>query len=129
MTDLLIDSHVFLWWQTSDPKLSSEARQSMAHADNRVFVSAASIWEIAIKARKGKLISKAPSAAAIAANGFYELPILAVEAEAAGNLDWAHGDPFDRLLVAQAVRLSLVLVTADDVIRKFGGVSQLWARS
>jgi PIN domain nuclease of toxin-antitoxin system len=127
MTDILIDTHVFLWWQTGDPRLGSEARNVIGDPANRVFVSAASVWEIAIKAQKGRLSFNASPAAAIASIGFHELPILAVEAEAAGNLDWAHTDPFDRLLVAQALRLSLVLVTADDAIRKFGGVSQLWA--
>jgi PIN domain nuclease of toxin-antitoxin system len=127
MTDILIDTHVFLWWQIGDPRLGSEARAVIGDPANRVFVSAASIWEIAIKARKGRLSFNASPAAAIASVGFHELPILAIEAEAAANLDWGHSDPFDRLLVAQAIRLSLVLVTADDTIREFGGVSQLWA--
>jgi PIN domain nuclease of toxin-antitoxin system len=127
MTDVLVDTHVFLWWQTRDPKLGSEAYGVLAAPANRVFVSAASVWEIAIKARKGRLSFAASPTLAIASNGFHELPILAVDAEAAGNLDWAHADPFDRLLVAQAIRLSLVLVTADDTIRSFGGVPQFWA--
>ncbi len=127
MTDILIDTHVFLWWQTGNQGLGPNALKSLTAPSNRIFVSAASIGEIAIKARKGKLIAKGSPAAAVAANGFYELPILAIEAEAAGNLHWVHADPFDRLLVAQSIRLSLLFMTADDAIRRFRGVSQLWA--
>lgn len=127
MTDLLLDTHAFLWWQVRDPRLGPAARAALSDPANRVFVSAASVWEIALKARKGKLTYAAPPTAAIAANGFHELPILAIEAEAAGNLAWTHSDPFDRLLVAQALGRQLVLVTADDAIRRYGGVPQLWA--
>jgi PIN domain nuclease of toxin-antitoxin system len=127
MTDLLIDTHVFLWWEDESPRLGRSGREAISDPTNRIFVSAATVWEIALKTRKGKLKSRGSPTSSIMSNGFHELPILAVEAEAAGNLDWAHSDPFDRLLVAQAIRLSLVLVTADNTIRRFGGVSQLWA--
>ena len=61
------------------------------------------------------------------ANGFFELPVVAMAAELAGTLDWDHSDPFDRLLVAQALRVPLVLVTADEAVRKHSSVLQLWA--
>ncbi len=64
------------------------------------------------------------AAAAIGANGFQELPNVPVDAEDAGNLAWAHNDPFDRLLVAQAMRLGFVLLTADRSIRSYGGIAQ-----
>jgi PIN domain nuclease of toxin-antitoxin system len=92
-----------------------------------VFISAASVWEIATKRRLGKLVFEGSATAAIGANGFHELPVLPIDAEEAGDLAWQHADPFDRLLVAQAIRLGLVLVTADRAIRAFGGVAQLWA--
>ncbi len=129
MSEFLLDTHIFLWWQIADRRLEKEALGIIADPTNRIFVSAASVWEIALKARKGKLSIAASPSAAISANGFHELPIHAVEAEQAAALDWAHPDPFDRLLVAQAITHSLILISADEEIRKFGGLAQLWARS
>lgn len=125
--DLLLDTHVLLWWDGDDPQLSPDVRAAIADADNRVFVSAASPWEIAIKARKGKLRFKGSPAALINANGFLPLAISPAHAEAAGFLRWNHPDPFDRVLVVQAQRERLVLVHADANIRAFAGVTQLWA--
>jgi len=126
--ELLLDTHVFLWWDTEDDALGAPARAAIADPANRVWVSAASPWEIAIKAKKGRLRFEGSPAAQIAANGFAPLSITPEHAEAAGNLDWAHLDPFDRMLVAQAQLERLVLVHADDCIRAFGAVGQLWAR-
>lgn len=127
MSDLLLDTHVFLWWQVKDRRLAETARQSIAAPSVRAFVSAASVWEIAIKQRSGKLAFGVSPVLAIAANGFSELPVVGLDAERAGGLDWAHTDPFDRLLVAQAMRHGLVLVTSDAAIVRFRGVAQLWA--
>jgi PIN domain nuclease of toxin-antitoxin system len=82
---------------------------------------------IAIKRRLGKIIFQGPIIATIACNGFHELPILPVDGENAGDLEWTHSDPFDRLLVAQAIRLGFTLLTADRAIRTFGDVAQIWA--
>jgi PIN domain nuclease of toxin-antitoxin system len=125
--DLLLDAHVLLWWDQSDTRLSLQVRTAIADAGNRVYVSAASPWEIAIKARKGKLRYTGSPAALIEANGFLPLPISPVHAEAAGTLAWSHRDPFDRMLVVQAQREQLVLVHADPIIRSFDGLTQLWA--
>ena len=125
--NLLLDTHVFLWWDKQDPTLNAAARAAIQEPRNAVFVSAATVWEIAIKRRLGKLVFNGSAAAAIGANGFHELPILPLDAEDAGNLSWHHGDPFDRLVVAQAIRQGLILVTADKAIRGFDGVAQLWA--
>ena len=125
--NVLLDTHVFLWWDQQEPALGAAARGTIEAPDNNVFVSAASVWEIAIKRRPGKLIFHGLAARAIGANGFHALPILPEDAEAAGGLDWQHNDPFDRLLVAQAMRLGFVLVTADRSIRAFGNVAQIWA--
>jgi PIN domain nuclease of toxin-antitoxin system len=124
---LLLDTHVFLWWDSDHAGMSAETRAQIADAANRVLVSAGSIWEIAIKRRLGKLSFDGSPVAAIAASGFEALPILPVDAEQADGLDWAHADPFDRLLVAQATRLAATLVTADASVRNYGRVSVLWA--
>jgi PIN domain nuclease of toxin-antitoxin system len=84
--DLLLDAHVLLWWDQSDTRLSLQVRTAIADAGNRVYVSAASPWEIAIKARKGKLRYTGSPAALIEANGFLPLPISPVHAEAAERL-------------------------------------------
>lgn len=123
--NLLLDTHVFLWWDRRDPGLNTDARAAIEDPRNDVFVSAASVWEIAIKRRLGKLTFHGSASAAIGANGFHELPIVPIDAEDAGNLAWHHNDPFDRLLVAQAMRLGLVLLTADRSIRSFDGVALL----
>lgn len=125
--DLLLDTHVFLWWDGRHPSLSREAAEAIAEPSNTVFVSAASVWEIAIKVRAGKLEIAGSAADSIPSNGFSALPILPADSERVGSLDWPHRDPFDRMLVAQAERLSLTLVTADARIRQYGGVAQLWA--
>jgi len=85
------------------------------------------MWEIAAKRRTGKLVFAGSPTSAIGRNGFLELPISPMDAEGAGGLDWPHRDTFDRLLVAQAMRLKAALVTADTAIRRFGPVVTLWA--
>jgi PIN domain nuclease of toxin-antitoxin system len=124
---LLLDTHVFLWWDSSHTALAAEAKAMIADGANRVLVSAGSVWEITIKRRLGKLSFAGSPAAAIAANGFEGLPILPLDAEQAGELAWTHADPFDRVLVAQARRLGATLVTADTVVRDYGKVALLWA--
>jgi PIN domain nuclease of toxin-antitoxin system len=126
--NLLLDTHVFLWWDQRSPILNPRALDTIEDAGNNVFVSAASVWEIAIKRRRGKLAFTGSVSAAIAANGFLELPILPPEAEAAGDLAWQHEDPFDRMLVAQAIGQRLVLITGDATIRDLDSVAQIWAR-
>ena len=123
--NLLLDTHVFLWWDRRETTLNGDARAAIEDPRNDVFVSAASVWEIAIKRRLGKLTFHGSASSAIGANGFHELPIVPIDAEDAGNLAWHHNDPFDRLLVAQAMRLGLVLLTADRSIRSFDGVALL----
>ncbi len=121
--NLLLDTHVFIWWDCGSDRLGDRARALIANPTHSIFVSAASIWEIAIKRRLGKLAFDGSAAAAIAKNAFIDLPVSSADAEAAGALDWAHGDPFDRLIVAQAQARGLSLVTADAVMRQFDGVS------
>ncbi len=125
--NLLLDTHVFLWWDSQDKALNADARALIADRANQIFISAASIWEIAIKRRLRKLDFRGSAVAAIGANGFHELPVLPVDAEHAGDLAWQHSDPFDRMLVAQARRLTFTLATADPLIRAYSNVAQLWA--
>lgn len=125
--NLLLDTHVFLWWDKQDKALNADARAVIADPANQVFVSAASIWEIAIKRRLRKLDFRGSAAAAIAANGFHELPFLPIDAENAGGLAWRHNDPFDRMLIAQARRQTFTLVTADTAMRAYAGIAQVWA--
>ncbi len=121
---LLLDSHVFLWWLRDDRRLSRRARAAIAAPGASVVVSAASIWEIAIKLSLGKLQWRdRPGATlerSITACGFGELPVTARHAATVRNLPPHHGDPFDRLLVAQALTEDLRIVTADDVFALYG---------
>ena len=118
---LLLDTHVFLWWLTDDRRLSREAKRAITDPDSVVHVSAASCWEMAIKASLGKLrIAGADIESEIAENGFVELPSTARHAFSAGRLPRHHDDPFDRMLVAQAEAEKLVLVTHDEIFRSYG---------
>jgi PIN domain nuclease of toxin-antitoxin system len=116
---LLLDTHVFLWAVAGSPLLKAATRELIASAD-AVHVSAASIWEIAIKARLGKIDADPDAlAAAIAPTGFFELPVKAAHAAAVAQLPPLHNDPFDRLLVAQALAEPLRLLTADAVLAMY----------
>ena len=116
---LLLDTHIFLWLVTDDPHLSRPAREAIEAADI-VFVSAASIWEIAIKVRLGKLTGDLDQLIAeIPENGFEELPVYARHGREVAKLPMLHGDPFDRLLVAQAIADHLQLLTADTQVKAY----------
>lgn len=125
--NLLLDSHVVLWWDSGDRRMNDAARQKIGDPENTVFVSAATPWEIGIKLRKGRLTLHCEPEQLIRSNGFVALDIDARHGSLAGSLEWDHADPFDRVLVAQAMVENLVLVHADRTIRTFPGVSQLWA--
>jgi PIN domain nuclease of toxin-antitoxin system len=116
---LLLDTHIFLWAVAGSPLLKPAARRLIEGADE-VYVSAASIWEIAIKARLGKIEADARElAAAIHASGFMELPVSAAHAAGVARLDLHHNDPFDRILLAQALAEPLRLLTVDEVLAKY----------
>ena len=110
---LLLDTHIVIWCVDDDPKLSAAA-WSMIEAADAVYVSSASLWEAAIKHRLGKLaVEPERLAAAVTASGFLELPITFAHAVAVGRLSAHHRDPFDRMLIAQAISEPLHLLTAD----------------
>lgn len=113
---LLLDTHAFLWWDSSDSHLPDSLRTEIASPLNHVFVSAVTVWEIAIKRASGKLFFGRAIERAIQEHDFEPLPITVAHAEWAGSLPQLHRDPFDRLLVAQAQLEGLVLVTVDDQI-------------
>ena len=115
---LLLDTHVFLWWLADDARLTAPARRAIAEADV-VFVSAASAWEIAIKVALGRLRIPAPVSEGVARAGFERLPVDFAHAELAGALPPHHRDPFDRMLIAQAVVEDLVLVSADQRMAEY----------
>ena len=119
MRRLLVDTSVLLWALSGSPRLGDDVREALADASNDVFVSAASIWEIAIKRASGRLRAPSHLADSIEAAGFTELPVDSFHAELAGNLPKHHGDPFDRMLVAQAQVEGLTLVTADANIPRY----------
>ena len=115
--NLLLDTHTFLWWD--DEVLDARVVAKIQSAE-RVFVSAAVAWEIAIKASMGRLETRSSVAAAIADYAFTELPIRIEHADAVRTLPRHHGDPFDRILVAQATVDDLVLCTKDPIFAKYG---------
>jgi PIN domain nuclease of toxin-antitoxin system len=125
--ELLLDTHAFLWWDGAPQRVGGRAVELISELTNTVFVSAASIWEIAIKRRLGKLAFDGSVDDALAKNGFTELPISGADAELAGALDWNHSDPFDRLIVAQAQARRLTLITADAAVQRFIGVAMVAA--
>ena len=116
---ILIDTQIFIWAVINSENLSAQARRIMLGA-TEVFVSSASIWEIAIKARLGKLEGN-PSefAEAIVKSGFQEIAVTARHAAKVYDLPLYHRDPFDRLLIAQAISEPLRLLTADKVLAQY----------
>jgi PIN domain nuclease of toxin-antitoxin system len=115
---LLLDTHVILWWLTDDLALSDEVKTRLDDEPD-VYVSPASLWEVTIKQSIGKLSEPIDVAEEIRDSGFRELPITFHHAIAAGRLPLIHRDPFDRMLVAQALCEGLTLVSRDPHIRRY----------
>ena len=113
---LLLDTHALIWWLANNPTISDNAKDAIANPDNLVFVSAASAWEIAIKKSLGKLQVPDDLAIQIKAKDFIPLSIDLNHALSVESLPWHHQDPFDRILIAQAIYEHLTIVTRD---RKF----------
>jgi PIN domain nuclease of toxin-antitoxin system len=121
---LLLDTHALLWWLSGDPQLVEPARHVIQEEGSDVYVSAASAWEIATKARIGKLPGAESLAQDFAAeierHGFLPLPISVEHGQRAGNLPGPHKDPFDRMLIAQAQAENLVLVSNEAIFDQYG---------
>lgn len=116
---MLLDTHVFLWYAKADRKLTAKSR-SMIQNPTEVYVSSASIWEATIKARLGKLdVNINDLVKAIASSGFLELSIAADHASVTDRLSDLHKDPFDRILLAQAIKEPLAFLTADTSLKDY----------
>ena len=126
---LLLDTHALLWWLLGDLSLSAAAREAIARPENEIHVSAASAWEIATKHRIGKLpraaVLVADIAGFVAAQGFIELSISLRHGQLAGSLPPIHKDPFDRMLIAQALAADLTIVSNEALFGEYG-VAVLW---
>jgi PIN domain nuclease of toxin-antitoxin system len=126
---LLLDTHTFLWMATGSPRLPERAKSAISDPVNRGLLSAASAWELATKYRLGRLDeanSVLPSYATVRdLLELEELPISTTHALLAGSLDGEHGDPFDRIIAAQALVEGAVVITKDPAFERFGVVT-LW---
>ncbi len=126
---VLIDTHVFLWWVEGDRRLPAKARAALSDPDNECLFSLASVWELAIKAGLGKLRLALPVqryvVEHVAANGFRLLDIRLPHVGRVEALAKHHRDPFDRLLIAQAMEEKLPVVTSDPLFTKYG-VRRIW---
>ncbi|MCZ4518022.1 type II toxin-antitoxin system VapC family toxin [Rhodococcus ruber] len=119
MTSFLLDTNALLWLVTDPDRMSDAVRTTLADQGNELVVSAASAWEIAIKTRIGRLDGEtllSTWAETLAAMNATDLAIDSADASAAGRLDWNHNDPFDRMIVAQALRRRLTIVTSDRTV-------------
>ncbi len=126
---ILLDTHAFLWWVAGSQRLSGTAQAAIADRENDILISAASCWEIATKHRLGKLPGAEVVAndvvGCIASQGFQELPITAHNGERAGRLPGPHRDPFDRMLIAQALTFDLPIVSVETLFDRYG-VNRIW---
>lgn len=122
--NLLLDTHVLLWWVTGDRKLPRSLRDRIKLTENDVSVSAATFWELAIKTGLGRIdIDLEELRAAVLADGFNELPVLMAHTLRLQALPGHHHDPFDRLLIAQSIAEGRRLVTRDGSILAYAGVA------
>lgn len=114
--NLLLDTHIALWWLADDPAVTQTVRDHIGDTRNLVFVSAATVWEVSIKASIGKLEVDDSWLDALLADGFEQLPVRWSHAERVRRLPMIHRDPFDRIIIAQSMEEHLTLVTADETI-------------
>lgn len=122
---LLLDTHAALWWLSDNPRLSQRCADLLTDTSNQVLLSAAVVWEVAIKRSLGKLDSPGDFAATLLGAGAQGLPVGIDHAEAIAELPWHHRDPFDRLLIAQATVEGAVVLSGDDAFRPYG-VPLVW---
>jgi PIN domain nuclease of toxin-antitoxin system len=129
MERYLLDTHAFLWWVNDSPELTVTARLAIADGGNECFLSLASCWEMGIKSSLGKLLLAKPLERFImeqlAANSFRLLNIDLSHAGTVEKLPFHHRDPFDRLLIAQAMMDKLTIISADRIFADYG-VTVLW---
>jgi len=117
--NLFLDTHVLLWWLDDNPLLSIQAKKYIADVDNIIFISAVVIWEIRIKEALGKLEIAPDFFNIVKQQGFEILSITAQHANKLGDIPRHHRDPFDRMLIAQAIEESLTIVTHDRAFKAY----------
>ena len=110
---LLLDANALVGWLANDPALTRAARAAIADPANQVLVSAATVWELAFKQARGKITLVADLAAAVDEAGFSGLPVTLSDGQEAASLPPHHRDPFDRMVIAQAIRVDALVVTRD----------------
>ena len=125
MAKYLLDTHVFLCWISDANQLDKEVFDIISDTSNQIYISSASIWEIAIKEALGKLKVDADLSSVIEANRFIELKISAICTNATKKLEQIHRDPFDRMLIAQALEGDMTLVTVDRFIMQYKDIKIL----
>ena len=116
---LLLDTHSLVWWLWNFPDLGPGAREAIDDRGNQAFISAFSIYEIGYKRNAGRLEAPENLEATLSGLGFTGLPVTTAHAEVGSRLPMHHRDPFDRILIAQAMSEGMALVTADSEIRKY----------
>lgn len=122
---LLLDTHIFLWWIKGDRRLSKKTKTKISQA-SEVYVSSASIWEATIKIKLKKLdVEIDEMVQAITESGFLELPITTHHAAAVSRLPDIHRDPFDRILIAQAISEPLTFLTADLALQDYSDLIEM----
>lgn len=125
---LLVDTHVLLWAIAEPERIPASIRDRLESSDNEVFFSAASIWEVAIKQQIGRLnlpVTPEDLAEAAVRMGFEELPVTAAHAAGVSRLPLHHRDPFDRLLVAQAIHEPARFLTVDPALSLYSDVVEI----
>ena len=121
----LLDSHIFLWWLSDSDKLETHIYDIISDTRNTIYISSATIWEISIKEALGKLKVDADLDCAISENGFIELKISAKCANATKQLPFIHKDPFDRMLISQAIEGDMTLISVDKFISQYNDAKVL----
>lgn len=117
--NLLLDTHVVLWWLGNSPRLSPEYKKAIAASDSICHISAGTIWEISIKKQLGKLTLPSGYIAELKAQGFVELPLTWAHCEAVSQLPLIHKDPFDRIIIAQSQIEALTILSVDKHFRSY----------
>lgn len=122
---LLLDTHAALWWLSDEERIGDDAARQLRDDTNQVLLSAAVVWEVAVKRSLGTLQAPPGFAATVLAGGAHALAVTVEHAEAVERLPWHHRDPFDRILVAQAGVESATLVSRNDALAAYG-VPVIW---
>jgi PIN domain nuclease of toxin-antitoxin system len=122
---LLLDTHAALWWLSDDERFGAEATRQVADPTNQVLLSAAVVWEVALKRSLGKLEAPADFVATMLSAGAHAVAVTVEHAAAVERLPWHHRDPFDRMLVAQAELERAAIVSRDPALRPYG-VPVVW---